>query len=95
MEIQDFEIQPKKYDKGKNSVYVNIIVCGIFEIRGYVVRFTETQYSHGSAVWVVSPPSVRMRNKRYFWIVRLKDKELWKQLQELIIEKVKEYTSSV
>lgn len=95
MDIEDFEIKVKKYDTVKSVVYVNVTVYGVLEIRGYVVRYTTTKYSHGSSVWMVSPPAIKGKNRRYFWIVELKDTELWKQLQELIISKAKDYTNSI
>ena len=94
LNIDDFDIKIKKYDRDKNEVIVNVTVGEILEIRGYRVRYTETKFSHGSAVWIVAPPAVRGRNKKWFWIVNMKDNELWSALQEKIILQTKLYTNS-
>ncbi len=91
MNIEDFEIKIKKYDREKNVVIVHIIILKLIEIRGFVVRFTETKYSHGVPIWIVSPPSQKI-GKFYFWQFRCLDTELWKELEQIIIAKAKEYT---
>lgn len=91
--LDDIEIKIKKYDTNKNTVILNLLIYEQLELRGFTVRFAETKYSKGSAVWIVTPPSVRGRNKTWFHIVRVKDSELWKQLEKEIIAKVREYTS--
>ena len=93
LHIEDFEIKIKKYDRDKNQVIVNLIVCEELEIRGFIVRYTSTKYST-SPIWIVSPPSVKGRNRFYFWIVNLKNPTLWESLQKEIINLVKEYTNS-
>lgn len=91
MNINDFEIKIKKFDREKNVVYVNLLVCSELEIRGLVIRFTETKYSQ-LPIWIVNPPSVKGRNKKPFWIVYLKNPTLWQLLEKKIIDEVKEYT---
>lgn len=91
MNIKDFEIKIKKFDREKNVVYVNLIICGELEIRGWVIRYTETKYSK-LPIWIVNPPSVRGRNKKTFWIAHLKNPELWHILEKQIINEVKNYT---
>jgi len=93
MKIEDFEIKIKKYDEKKKVVYVNLMVCGELETRGWIVRFTDTQYSHNIPVWLVNPPLAKGRNKKFFWIVYLKNPMLWQLLQKKIIDAVKEYTN--
>jgi len=92
MQIEDFEIKIKKFDREKNVVYVNLIICGELETRGWVVRYTTTKYSTNSAVWIVNPPSAKGRNKKTFWIVYLKNPSLWNLLQKKVIDEVKDYT---
>ncbi len=95
MNIEDFEIKIKKYDEEKNVVYVNVLVCGELETRGWVVRYTTTRFSTNIPVWIVNPPSVKGRNRRMFWIVHLKNPALWQLLQKKIIDVVKEYTDKL
>jgi len=95
MEIGDFEIKIKKYDDKNSVVYLNLIIFGVLEIRGYTVRYTTTRYSADHAVWIANPPSIKSRNRKSFWIVRVIDADLWKQLQCEIIAKAKEYTGSL
>lgn len=93
MNIEDFEIKIKKYDEEKNVVYVNLIICKVIEVRNFVVRYTETKYSPLQPVWVVSPPAVKGRDKKYFWIFILNDSALWRLLVKEIVDVVKEYTN--
>lgn len=95
MNIDDFKIQIKKYDRVRQVVTANVIVCELIEIRGYQTRFTETSRPP-SPRWVVSPPAVRKRgsSNKYFWIVKIMDTELWHQLYEKIIQAVIEYTNN-
>ena len=93
MNIDNFKIKIKKFDEKKNVVYVNLIVFEELEIRGFVVRFTETMYSKGIPVWLVNPPSTRGRNKKYFYFVYFKNASLWALLEKKIIDEVKEYTN--
>lgn len=94
MDIDNLEVQIKKYDRKKNYVIANVIVCGVLEIRGYVARYTPTKYST-NPVFIVSPPTVPTRSKKRFWVVRLKDSALWEQLKEKIIEKAREHANSL
>jgi hypothetical protein len=93
MELEDFEIIIKKYDKEKNVVLINLLIKEIMEIRGFVCRYTTTKNSPMYPVWVVSPPSLRGRGGHYFWIVNLKNPALWQKLQEKMIELAKDYTN--
>ncbi len=92
MNIDDFEITVKKYDREKQVVILNILAHGVLEVRGFRARYGRTKRSPNASVWIVSPPAVRV-GKNYFWIFELKDNELWQQLSEQIIEKAKDYTS--
>lgn len=92
MNIEDFDIKIKKYNREKNVVIVNLLVLGELEMRGFIVRYTPTKHS-SSPVWIVSPPSIKMRNKVYFWIVQLKNPTLWEKLQKEMIRLAKEYTN--
>jgi hypothetical protein len=94
MNIDDFEIKIKKFDREKNYVIVHLTILSTFEIRGFLVRYTTTKYSNGRAVWIVSPPSQKM-GKVYFHIARCKDLDLWKELEKRIIEKAVEYTDNI
>lgn len=94
MELGDFEIKIKKYNSDKNLVIVNLIVCQELEIRGFTVRYIETKYSHGLPVWIVTPPSIKSRNK-FFHIARLKNIELWQTLKQKIIEVTNEYVKKI
>jgi len=93
MNIDNFEIIVKKYDREKQVVILNILVHDVLEVRGFRARYGRTNRSPNASVWIVSPPAVRV-GKNYFWIFELKDNELWQQLSEQIIQKAKEYTSS-
>ncbi len=92
MEIDDFSIRIKKYDRSKNLVIVNLVICNEFVVRGYTVRYTPTKYS-SSPVWLVTPPCVKSRYKQYFWIAELKNTALWEILQKKIIDAVIEHTN--
>lgn len=93
MNIDDIEIKIKKYDRKKNLVIVNLTLLDTVEMRGFTVKYTTTKHSPISPVWLVTPPSVRGRNKMYFWIVRFRDSALWGKLEKKIIEMAKEYTN--
>jgi hypothetical protein len=95
MNIEDFEIKIKKYDREKNFVIANVVILGELELRGFVIRYTETKYTSGRAVWVVSPPSVKGRKSNYFWVVKLKNNLLWQQLRERLVDKANEYANSI
>ncbi len=95
LSIDDIEIKIKKYDREKNFVIANIIVLDVIEIRGFVLRFTTTKHSLNRPVWVITPPSVRGRNKTFFHIARFKDSALWQQLQKAFIEEADRYTKTV
>jgi hypothetical protein len=95
MNIEDFEIKIKKYDRDKNVVIANILVCGELEIRGFRVSFTTTKSSPHYPVWIASPPSIRARNKSFFWIVRLTSAALWQQLQNKLVEEARSYANKL
>ncbi|MCL6096285.1 MAG: hypothetical protein M1444_01180 [Patescibacteria group bacterium] len=92
MEIEDFEILIKKYDKEKNFVILNLLIKDELEVRGFICRYTTTKNSPMYPVWIVSPPSVKGRGKHFFWIINLKNPALWQKLQEKMIEMAKDYT---
>ncbi len=92
MNIEDFEIKIKKYDREKNVVYINLLIYGIAEVRNFVIRYTETKHSPLHPVWVVNPPAVKGRGGKYFWIFKINDPALWELVQKKIIDEVKEYT---
>lgn len=94
MNVDDIEIKIKSYDRIKNLVIVNLNIYEVIEIRGFTVRYTTTKHSPTYPVWMVTPPSVRGRNKMFFHIVRIKDSALWQQLEKRIIEMAKEYTNT-
>ena len=78
MNIEDFDIKIKKYDRENNFVIVNLVILKEFEIRGYVARFTKTKYSD-SPIWLVSPPTKfigKGKYKKAFWIAELKNTTL-------------------
>ncbi len=95
MTLDDIEIKIKKYDKKKNVVIVNLVVLGEIEMRGFVVRYVCTKDSPRAPVWVVSPPSVVGRNKKYFWIVKFLDSALWQRLKEAIADVAREHANSL
>ncbi|MBI4100798.1 hypothetical protein HY439_03630 [Candidatus Microgenomates bacterium] len=95
MNIEDFEIKIKKYDREKNCVIANVVVLGELELRGFVVRYTTTKYSTTYPVWIVSPPSVKGRNNNYFWVIKLKNDLLWQQLSKKLIEEANQYANSI
>lgn len=86
LSIDDIDIKIKKYDREKNQVILNLIIYDQLELRGFIVRYTETKFSPYNPVWVVTPPSIKGRNKVWFHIVRFKDSALWQQLQKQIID---------
>lgn len=94
MNIEDFEIKFKKYESEESTVIVNIIICGLIEIRGYRAKFGYTTTSKYREIWFVSPPSVetKKRKKTYFHVIRINDLEFWKQLESRIIDIAKEHT---
>ncbi len=92
MLIDDIEIKIKKYDREKNFAIVNLTLLETVEIRGFITRYTETKYSRYKPVWIVNPPS-KKTGKSWFHIIRFKDIELWKELEQRIIDKVIAYTN--
>ena len=93
MNIEDFEIRIKKYDREKQVVILNLAIMQICEVRGFRVRYGKTKYSSDRPVWIVSPPAVRV-GKNYFWIFEIKDNDLWQKLSEKMIQLAKEYTNT-
>lgn len=93
MNIDDFEITVKKYDREKQVVILNILVSGVLEVRGFRARYGRTKYSQDRSVWIVSPPAIRI-GKNYFWIFELQDNEMWQQLSERMIQAAREYTTT-
>ncbi|MGI0059307.1 MAG: hypothetical protein ACREBJ_06020 [Nitrosotalea sp.] len=93
MNIEDFEITVKKYDREKQVVILNLLACGVLQVRGFRARYGRTKYSPNSSVWIVSPPAIRV-GKNYFWIFELQDNELWQQLSEKMIQLAKGYTTT-
>lgn len=93
MNIEDFEINIKKYDREKNHVIVNLLIKKIIEIRGFIVRYTPTKYSKTS-IWIVTPTSVK-KGKFFFHVVRIKDHALWAKLEQKIINAAIEYTDAI
>jgi hypothetical protein len=95
MNIDDFRIVIKKYDRVKQVVFSNVVVCETLEIRGYVTRYAELKKYPHTAQWIVSPPSVIPKKKsgKYFWIINILNPELWHQLQQKIINAVVEETN--
>lgn len=91
MNIEDFEIKIKKYDRDKNHVIVNVLIQEVIEIRGFLCLYTSTKYSV-NPVWIVNPPSVRKGKVRY-WLFEIKNIDLWHELQNKIVDLVKEYTN--
>lgn len=93
--IDDIEIKIKKYDREKNIVIANLVILEEVEIRGFILRYTTTRHSPINPVWLVTPPSIRGRNKMYFWIVRFRDSALWQQIQKRFVEEARAYTKTV
>lgn len=96
MNIDNIEIKIKKWDKTneKNQVIVNLNILECLEIRGYIVRYITTKNSPIYPVWIVSPPSKKVKNKFWFHIVRFTDSRLWEKVEKKIVELVKnEYSS--
>lgn len=91
--IDDIEIKIKKYDGEKQVVIVNLLILNSLEIRGCRARYGRTKYSPNSSIWIVSPPAIKTRGGRYFWVVEFKDKDLWTKLEERIIKEVRTYTN--
>lgn len=98
MNLEDIEIDIKKYDRVKNVVIVNLFVSKLIEIRGFIVRYTPTEKSPNQPVWIVNPPSIPVKGKSkfktiYFHVIRFKDLKFWYLLQEEIVRKVIDYTN--
>lgn len=95
MNIEDFEIKIKKYDRENNLVIANIVVNKELEIRGYLVRFTATKHSL-RPIWIASPPTIfigKGKYKKAFWVVEMKTLGLWKELEKEIVRLAEEYTN--
>ncbi len=90
--IDDIEIKIKKYDREKQIIIVNIMICEKLEIRGFRVRYGRTKYSPNTPIWIASPPSIKIRSK-YFWIVEFKDIDLWVELEKRLINEARSYTN--
>ena len=95
MNIDDFEVKIKKYDKIRSVVTSNVIVCNLLEIRGYITRYAELKNPPYTPRWIVSPPQIKIKGKsnKYFWIVQILDPELWHELQQKIEIAVVDYTN--
>lgn len=95
MTLDDIEIKIKTYDRKKNVVIVNLVIEETIELRGFTVRYVYTKDSPHTPIWVVSPPSVVGRNKKYFWIVNFIDSALWQQLREEIADRAREHANAL
>jgi len=95
MDINDIDIEIKKYDKEKNFVISNLTILGILELRGFVARYTTTKHSPNTPVWVVSPPAIKGKGGTYFWTVRFKDSSLWQKVKEKILRMSREHANSL
>jgi hypothetical protein len=93
MNIEDFEITVKKYDREKQVVILNLVIKQVLEVRGFRARYGRTKHSPTASVWIVSPPAVKT-GKIYFWIFEVKDSDLWQLLSEKMIRLAKEYTTT-
>lgn len=92
--IDDFRIKIKKYDRIKSVAIVNVIICEMIEIRGYQTRYATLKNPPYTSQWIVSPPLIKKKKvSKPFWIVYLLDVNLWHELQKEIIEAVIEYTN--
>lgn len=92
--IDDFKIIVKKYDKGNNFVILNLLICGVIEVRGFRVRYTPTKHSI-NPIWIVSPPSVKGRGGLYFWIFQLKNTILWQKLESRMIKEAQKEANDI
>ncbi len=95
MDIDDIEIKIKKYNREKEVVILNLIFYKKLEVRGFVARLTETKTEPRHSFWKVNPPCIKGKNNTFFWIVQILDKDLWRKLEERIIEVVKNYPEDV
>lgn len=93
--VDNIEIKIKTYDRKKNQVILNLIILDQLQIRGFIVRYTTTKFSPIYPIWVVTPPSVKGRNKAWFHIVRFTDSALWQQLQKAIVDAANEHANSL
>ena len=92
MNIDDIEIKIKKYDREKQFVIANIIICDVLEIRGFRIRYGKTKYSPTSPVWFASPPAIKVKNS-WFWIVEFKNTDLWTELEKKLINEARAFTN--
>lgn len=92
--IEDFKIIVKKYDRENNYVILNILICKTIEVRGFIVRYTTTRHS-ASPVWIVNPPSVKGRKGMYFWIFQLKNTILWQKLESRMIKEARREANDI
>ncbi|PIY71578.1 hypothetical protein COY87_05435 [Candidatus Roizmanbacteria bacterium CG_4_10_14_0_8_um_filter_33_9] len=95
MDIDDIEIKIKKYDREKEVVILNLTFFNKLEERGWRAMLLETKTEPRHSFWKVNPPCIRGKNNTFFWIVRILDKDLWRKLEEKIIEVVKNYPEDV
>lgn len=95
MDINDIDIKIKKYNREKEVVILNLIFCKKLEVRGYTARLLETKTEPKHSFWKINPPCILNNNKSFFWITEILDKDLWKKLEEKIIETVRNYPEDV
>jgi len=95
MDIDDIEIKIKKYDREKEVVILNLTFFNKLEERGWRAMLLVTKTEPRHSFWKVNPPCIRGKNNTFFWIVRILDKDLWRKLEEKIIEVVKNYPEDV
>ena len=95
MTIDDIEIKIKKYDREKEHVILNLIICKKLEIRGYTAKLLETKTEPRHSFWSVSPPCKERKDHTYFWIVEVPELDFWTQIKEKIIDKVKNYPENI
>ena len=89
MDIKDFEIEIKKIDKVKQIVIVNLVVKETIVIRSFMVRRSNYPLTN-DLFWWVAPPALQNKMGKYFWLVQFLDKNLWKQVECKIAEKIEE-----
>jgi len=95
MDINDIEIKIVKCDREKEVFIINLTFFNQLVVRGYRARYKTTKYSPDLPVWLISPPSVVGKGKKFFWIARIIDNDLWLRIQEKMIKEVENYPEDV
>lgn len=93
MKIDPKEISLKfKFHDKENMPATVTISIGQFDVRGF--RVMRTKFEENKGRFVLYPPAIRGGGGRFMDIVRVADKEDWKQFEQFVLHRFDEEYST-